>query len=139
MRCPDCRRQYSRFAVAPDAFRPTDELVCPHCGAGLWVGWWPAAGIAVVTVVTVVAVAASLWFGVGDMVARELGVSHRRLFRVLFRVAVATAIAAALFGPGMYAIWVFGWYARRPAVAGRGPAEPGAAPDAAAHGGPGSS
>ena len=131
MRCPNCRRQYSRFAAAPNdhLWPPTGELVCPHCGAGLRVGWWPAAGIAVLTVVTVVAVAASFWFGVGDWVTRELGVSHRRVLRLLVRVAIATVIVAALVGPGMYAIWVFGWYARRPAVAGQRHAEPGAAAD----------
>ncbi len=122
MRCPDCRRQYSRFAAAPDAFRPTGELVCPHCGAGLRVGWWPVAGIALLTVVTVIAVAASFWFGVGDWVIRELGVS-RRVLRLLVQVAIGVAIIAALVGPGMYAIWVFGWYARRPVDEGQKPAE----------------
>lgn len=138
MRCPECRRQYSRFSAAPDIFRPTGELACLHCGAGLRVGWWPVAGIGVLSAVGIAAgVWGSMWGG--DWIIQELGVHHRRILRLLVRVALGTALFAALFAPGMYALWVFGWYARRPPIARQRHAEPGAAPDPARDNGSGNS
>lgn len=121
MRCPDCRQQYGRFTAAPNAhlWPPTGELVCPHCGAGLRVGWWPAAGVAVL-----MAVAVAAGIGFADAVVRELGMAGQGVLPRVLRQVVRVAIVAAVVGPGMYAVWVFGWYARRPAVAGQPPAEP---------------
>jgi hypothetical protein len=128
MKCPDCRRQRGPFSTSPDKFRPNAELACPHCGVGLRVGWWPVVGIGLLAAV---GIAVGAWGGFwgGDWVIRELGVQDRRVLRSLVRVALTTSLLAALFGSGMYALWVFGWYARRPPIAGQGRVEPGAAHD----------
>lgn len=113
MKCPECRRQYGAFSTAPDRFRPAAELACPHCGAALRVGWCPVIGIGLLVAA---GVAASFWGG--DWVIHALGVGDRRLLHRLVGIALRVALWVAVFAPGMYALWVIGWYARRPANAG---------------------
>lgn len=126
MRCPECRKQYGRFTASPrrHLWPPSGELECPHCGAKLRVGWCPSLSFAVLMAI---GIAVGIWIEL--WVSRNVtSFGHGRINRYLRQVARFAALAVVL-APGMYAVWVWGFYARRPRVVTAKPAEPSHPPE----------